>query len=92
MGRLRALQDKHDIIGDVRGIGLFIGVELVKDRGTKVPAKKEVYTYIHTCIHEIIGDVRGIGLFIGVELVKDRGTKVPSKKEVCMCIHMCVCV
>jgi len=34
--RLRALQDKHDIIGDVRGSGLMLGIEMVKDRHTKV--------------------------------------------------------
>jgi 2,2-dialkylglycine decarboxylase (pyruvate) len=34
---LRNLQDKHEIIGDVRGFGLLQGVELVKDRETRAP-------------------------------------------------------
>jgi alanine-glyoxylate transaminase/(R)-3-amino-2-methylpropionate-pyruvate transaminase len=41
LDRLNALQEKHDIIGDVRGKGLMIGVELVKDRLTKEPAVDE---------------------------------------------------
>jgi 2,2-dialkylglycine decarboxylase (pyruvate) len=34
---LRFLQEKHEIIGDVRGFGLLQGVELVKDRETRTP-------------------------------------------------------
>jgi len=34
---LRQLQDRHEIIGDVRGFGLLQGVELVKDRETRAP-------------------------------------------------------
>ena len=38
---IRALQDKHQIIGDVRGMGLMIGIELVRDRKTKERAVEE---------------------------------------------------
>ncbi|KAJ0988591.1 hypothetical protein J5N97_006947 [Dioscorea zingiberensis] len=39
--RLKALQQKHEIIGDVRGRGLMLGVEFVTDRKEKTPAKAE---------------------------------------------------
>ena len=39
--RFNALKDRFDIVGDVRGLGAMVGMELVKDRGTKEPASEE---------------------------------------------------
>jgi taurine-pyruvate aminotransferase len=41
-GRLNQLMDKYDVIGDVRGKGLFAGFELVKDRTTKEPVDESL--------------------------------------------------
>ena len=38
LNRLNELKDRYDIIGDVRGLGLFVGVELVLDRESLKPA------------------------------------------------------
>jgi 4-aminobutyrate aminotransferase-like enzyme/Ser/Thr protein kinase RdoA (MazF antagonist) len=41
IARLKSLQGKHVLIGDVRGVGLFLGIDLVLDRTTREPAPKQ---------------------------------------------------
>jgi 4-aminobutyrate aminotransferase-like enzyme len=38
---LRALMPRHALVGDVRGLGLFVGIEFVRDRETRQPAGAE---------------------------------------------------
>jgi 4-aminobutyrate aminotransferase-like enzyme len=45
-GGLRTLMNKHKVVGDVRGKGLLIGVELVKDRTSKEPVGPQAITAI----------------------------------------------
>ncbi|MFC3126865.1 aspartate aminotransferase family protein [Pseudoroseomonas globiformis] len=49
-GNLRALMEKHRVVGDVRGKGLFYGAELVADRTTKEPlAEAKVAAVVAKC-------------------------------------------
>lgn len=60
-GQLKAgfakLAEKHNLIGDIRGMGLMLGVELVKDRTTKEPASTECAAVFEKC--------KDLGLLIG---------------------------
>jgi len=52
MKRLLEMKQKYEIIGDVRGLGLFIGVEIVKDKKTKERGEEETRRIIEGCFHD----------------------------------------
>ncbi|MDJ0994374.1 MAG: aminotransferase class III-fold pyridoxal phosphate-dependent enzyme [Dinoroseobacter sp.] len=58
IGNLEALADKHAIVGDVRGKGLFCGVELVADRTTREPAPEKM-------VQAVVADCMAQGFIIG---------------------------
>ncbi|MEW5922228.1 MAG: 4-aminobutyrate--2-oxoglutarate transaminase [Bacillota bacterium] len=49
MARLNNMAEKYLIIGDVRGLGAMVAMELVKDRATKEPAAAETKAIIQEC-------------------------------------------
>lgn len=57
LGGLNKLKEKYQIIGDVRGKGLMLGVEMVKDRTTKQPASAEC--------SQVLENAREMGLLLG---------------------------
>ena len=58
LDQLSVLQDKHKVIGDVRGKGLFLGAELVSDRDTRAPMDEKQ-------VQAVVGDCMGQGVIIG---------------------------
>ena len=59
MDNLHALAEKHRVIGDVRGKGLFCGAELVKDRKSREPADEKM-------VAAVVGDCMAQGVIIGM--------------------------
>lgn len=59
LDRLRPLADRHPLVGDVRGSGLFLGVELVTHRETLEPAAAEA--------SEVVNRMRDRGILLGTD-------------------------
>jgi len=64
--KLSALKGKHPVIGDVRGQGLMIGIELVKDKNQKTPYNdKKIFDFlVDAAIHGLL--LYGKGNILGL--------------------------
>jgi taurine-pyruvate aminotransferase len=67
---LTALMEKHAVIGDVRGIGLFQGIELVQDRESKEPVSEAE-------VAGVVGECGALGVIIGAS-----NRSVPERNNV----------
>jgi 4-aminobutyrate aminotransferase len=52
MKRLEEMKEEHPMVGDVRGLGLMCGMELVKDKESKVPARQETEDVMMSCFRK----------------------------------------
>jgi len=82
---LKHLAKKHLIVGDVQGKGFFIGVEFVRNRKTKEPAKKESLFMMNECLKERL-------IFALSGWYNNRFTLIPplviSKKQIDRCLDI----
>jgi 4-aminobutyrate aminotransferase/(S)-3-amino-2-methylpropionate transaminase len=52
LGRLREIEERHEVVGEVRGRGAMVAIELVTDRATKEPASEVATRVIKECYRE----------------------------------------
>jgi 4-aminobutyrate aminotransferase-like enzyme len=59
LGKLKLMPTRHALVGDVRGSGLFIGIELVTDRATLAPGTRAA--------DDVVNHMRQAGVLIGTD-------------------------
>jgi 4-aminobutyrate aminotransferase-like enzyme len=78
---LKRMQDKYELIGDVRGVGLMIGIELVRNRSTKEPAADETSQFVREGMER--GVVFGSSRYRGLgNVVKIKPPVVISESQI----------
>ncbi len=82
---LRALVDRHPVIGDVRGTGLFIGLELVRDPESREPAPREAA--------RLVDALRGRRILTGTDgphenVIKIKGPLVLTEADAALAVEM----
>jgi 4-aminobutyrate aminotransferase-like enzyme/Ser/Thr protein kinase RdoA (MazF antagonist) len=68
LGGMRRLMERHEAIGDVRGLGLMLGIDLVKDRVGKAPATERAGRVVERC--------RELGVLMGTDGPHDNVIKM----------------
>ena len=64
LARLEEMKSRQPMIGDVRGRGLLLGIELVKDRETKEPANDEAESVLYRALEEGLSFKNSMGNII----------------------------
>ncbi|MFC0805613.1 aminotransferase class III-fold pyridoxal phosphate-dependent enzyme [Ensifer sp. P24N7] len=78
LAAFRTMQERYEVIGDVRGLGLFLGIELVSDRRTRAPATE--------IARAVANGARQRGVLMGTEgphdnVLKMRPPMIFSKRD-----------
>ncbi|MDG2292464.1 MAG: aminotransferase class III-fold pyridoxal phosphate-dependent enzyme, partial [Phycisphaerales bacterium] len=75
---------QHELIGDIRGQGLFLGIELVNDRSTQEPAAQQA--------HQLINAMRDRGMLLSTDgplhnVIKIKPPMVLSEGDILMTLR-----
>jgi len=86
--RMTEMMEKHPLIGDVRGLGLFLGIELVKDRITRERANNEAEAVMYSALSKGLSFKLSMGNILtltpALTITKDEMDKALDIIEACL--------